>query len=232
MQRFPASTQGYNTPTKMLAPHMANLSVALQGDALCAAGCLSECVVLYWISSITSLPICGGDVPVCGSDQAWRFGYVHTGLLAHVDSPFRDGLDAECLLFWTVLGAGGLPSAPLGRLAQGRRRVHVLPALCLVEKLFPGLDAARAHPRTFLSVHISEKGPGTPAKRLKAALGAGAVLAILSSADGGLVLPGAWVLQRTTKGSGIRGLSRVSAWLVRHGLEADGPAILAVGAAT
>lgn len=172
-------------------------------------------------------------MPVCSSDRAWRFGCVHPGLLAYVDGPSGDELDAECSLFWTVLGAGlpgGLASTPLGQLAQGRRRVHVLPALCLVDKLFPGLDAALAHPHTFHSVHVSEKGPGTPAKRVKAALGAGAVLAILSSADGRLVLPGAWVLQRTTKGSGIRGLSRVCAWLVRHSLEADGPAVLAVGA--
>ena len=86
---------------------------------------------------------------------------------------------------------GGPPSAPLGGLAQGRRRVHVVPALCVVDELFPSLDAALARPDIFLSVHISEKGPGNPAKRLKAALGVGAVLAILSPAVRKLVLLGA-----------------------------------------
>ena len=51
--------------------------------------------------------------------------------------------------------------------------------------MFLGLDAALAHSDTFLSVHVSKKGLSTQAKRLKATLGAGAVVAILSSADAG-----------------------------------------------
>ena len=37
-------------------------------------------------------------------------------------------------------------------------------------------------------------------------------------------------MQRTTKGFGICGLSRLSTWLVWHGPEVDGPVVLAVGA--
>ena len=169
-------------------------------------------------------------MPVCGSDQAWRFSCVHPVLLAHDDDPLRGKLDAECLLFWTVVRPGVLPSGPLARLAPSRPCVHVLAASRMADALFPTLDAALAHHGTFMLVHVSEKGPGTPAKRLKATLGAEAVVAVLSPADRCLVLPAAWVQQHMAKCTGVHVLSRLFAWLVRHGPGAAGPVAAAAGA--
>ena len=44
------------------APHMTNLSVALQESVMHNAGDDNDWVVLHWISSIAFLPICGSDV--------------------------------------------------------------------------------------------------------------------------------------------------------------------------
>ena len=134
------------------APHMTNLSVALQETVMREAGCGLDWVVLHWISSLAFLPVCGPDVPVCSAYRAWRFGCVHPLLLEDRDVSLDGGMDAECWAFWWVLGRD---DARLGRRLAGRLRVHVLPATRAVDDLFPTLAAALLHPRTALSLHVS-----------------------------------------------------------------------------
>ena len=99
-----------------MAPHMTHLSVALQEAVMKEAGCPLEWVVLHWISSLAFLPICGTDVPVSGAYCAWRFGCMHPLFLENRDMSLDGDLDAECWVFWQVLGSD---SSRLGRRLAG-----------------------------------------------------------------------------------------------------------------
>ena len=72
-------------------------------------------------------------------------------------------MSAECWAFWRVLGREG---EQLGWRLGDRSRVHVLPVTRAVDHLFPTLEDALLHPRTALSLHVSEQGDGPVAKRL------------------------------------------------------------------
>ena len=108
------------------APHVSNLSVPLQHDMIQDAGGAEDVPTGHWIRSVAFLLLCVPDLPVCSFDQAWRFGCTNPPLLAPEDNPLRNELNAECLLFWAVLGLVGLTVAPFASLASTPRRLHVL----------------------------------------------------------------------------------------------------------
>ena len=131
--------------------------------------------------------------------------------LENGDVGLGGGLDAECLVFWQVLGSD---NSWLGRRLAGRRRVHVLPATRAVDDLFPNLEAALRH--LALSLHVSGKGDGTPTKRLRLDLGDEAVLPVLLRAFGRLALPCAWAFSREVKKSHVRAVTSPFVALAVH----------------
>ena len=100
---------------------------------------------MVWQQAATA-NLSGADVLVCGTVKAWQFGWTNPALLTPEDDAFHDRLDEECLLFWKVLSQGSPPSAPLAGVAPGCHRVHVLPALCAIDDLFPALNVVLMHP--------------------------------------------------------------------------------------
>ena len=110
-------------------------------------------------------------------------------------------MDAECWTFWQVLGRS---DTRLGRRLVSHYHVHVLPVTRTADQLFLTLADALLHPRTALSLHVSEKGDGPVAKRLRWSLGSKAVLPVLQRAYGRLTLPHAWVFSRDCRKSHVR----------------------------
>ena len=81
---------------------------------------------IHWIHSVAFLLLRVPDLPVCSFNGAWRFGCINPLLLAHEDDPLCDELDAECSLFWAVLGLIELTMPPLASHGSTPRRLHVL----------------------------------------------------------------------------------------------------------